>query len=152
MNMKKKILIIGLIALSLFVSNILVKEVFIANTPKIYKNLGQRLTGKFNSFIASLNPFVMKPSSVESNNQPVVTKSIHDVNKMADDTKDLSAFQAITKGVYGKETEGVTYTVIKQNEVEWLEYIFIVDGKEFKIKMPKGQTPPTQQMIEQIYK
>ena len=38
------------------------------------------------------------------------------------------------------------------NEIEYLEYTFNVKGKEIKVKVPKNQSPPSQEVIEDIYK
>ena len=53
-------------------------------------------------------------------------------------TDDLSTFKKISKGVYAKEENGKTVTVIKQNEMDMVEYSYVIDEKPISIRVPVG--------------
>ena len=53
-------------------------------------------------------------------------------------TDDLSSFTKISKGVYAKEENGRTVTVIKQNEMDMVQYSYVIDGKPVSIRVPVG--------------
>lgn len=65
---------------------------------------------------------------------------------------DKNLFTPISKGIYAQDLNKGTYILIKENEVEWIEYTFNIKGKKIKIKVPKGEPPPEEKLLEQIYK
>lgn len=61
------------------------------------------------------------------------------------------SFQQVSQGVYAKSKGNFSTTVVLDKAVEWKVYTFTVKGKQISIKVPKDDTPPTQEMVEQIY-
>lgn len=123
--------------LSFIVSSFLIKEVFLGESPVLRSNLLSHLSLK----LADL-------ARIESK------RLISLFKKPANLKQELkeAPFDMITKGVYGKAKGNYSYTEVRLNEIEWVEYTFDIKDKKIKIKFPKGQTPPTQQMVEEIYK
>jgi hypothetical protein len=72
--------------------------------------------------------------------------------------KVISFFQAIdnfgwlklASGIYAKTEGQKDYLKIKNEEVEWIEYTFVIKNQTIKIKVPKGELPPPQELIEKI--
>jgi len=114
-------------------SQLLTKEVFIANSPTIRPNLGPymatRLQNVFSNTSQSLALLFYKSPAEELKNLPLIP---------------------VAKGVYAKSNDKASYTEYRVNEVEWIEYTFTVKGKEIKISVPKGQDPPPQNILEDL--
>jgi hypothetical protein len=69
--------------------------------------------------------------------------------KLNNEVKDKS-LKVISKGVYAKTGNNGTVYEINLNEKEYYEHVYIVNGKEIKIRIPKGEEAPTQQQIDEI--
>jgi hypothetical protein len=139
--MKTKIFygkIVLVLVFSFLISKLLLNEIFIIQTPKIRPNLGYYLIAKVSNVLKvgtkTLISFFIKEKTPETD----------------DMLKDVP-LRPIVKGVYGKSRGNYSYTLIKTNEIEWVEYTFNIHGKTMKLKVPKGQNPPSQKMLEQIY-
>ena len=111
----------------------LIQKIFLAGTPRIrpnaFSNLALEIKNNTHSLIAL---FIKQPSPEE------ILKDV--------------PLKTISKGVYGKTRGNYSYTLIKINEIEWKEYTFNINGKEIKIKFPKDQQPPSQELMEALYK
>lgn len=134
----------AIMLVSFFLASFLNEEVFVNNSPKVRNNLPEHLAGRGQEFIASL-PFIGTGGS----------KTSSQIAKQAEETvngslKDIP-FSQVAKGVSAKENDELKYTIIKDNEVEWIEYTFMVKGKEVKIKVRAGAEPPPKERIEQLY-
>jgi len=130
------------IFLSIIFSNFLIKNVFIANSPKIRPNLVYYLAQKF--FSKDLSNKISKRNNVnnvKSQNKVLIFSQINKNN-----------FIPINKGVYASDLKKGNYLLIKENEVEWVIYTFTINGKEIKIKVPKGEPTPHQKVLEVLYK
>ena len=116
-----------------FLSSFLIQKIFLAGTPRIrpnaFSNLALEIKNNTHSLIAL---FIKQPSTEE------ILKDV--------------PLKTISKGVYGKTKENYSYTLIKIHEIEWKEYTFNINGKEIKIKFPKDQQPPSQELMEALYK
>jgi hypothetical protein len=116
-----------------FLSSFLIQKIFLAATPRIrpnaFSNLALEIKNNTHSLIAL---FIKQPSPEE------VLKDV--------------PLKTISKGVYGKTRGNYSYTLIKIHEIEWKEYTFNINGKEIKIKFPKDQQPPSQELMEALYK
>jgi len=62
------------------------------------------------------------------------------------------SYKKITNGVYARETATSSTKEYRMNEITWVERKYIVNGKEIIIKIAKGDTAPSQMIMEQIYK
>jgi len=117
--MKRYKIILSLI-LALIIASIASKTVFIANTPKINKELIARLVNT-------------RPKNVSTT--------------FSSSTKGSS--NKIAPGVYAKEEGNVTVFEFKEDEIEWVEYVFTLkDGRTIKVEVPKGQEPPPKEIFE----
>lgn len=133
-TMNKKIFyskILGALILTYFFSQFLSKEVFLGYSPRIRPFLGRYLIARakeiyFTKFSFFANLFYQKPA----------------------DKLEHIPFKEVAKGIYAKSEGNVTHTLIKENEVEWVEYNYIIKGKKIKIKVPKGQKPLPKEFYE----
>lgn len=136
------------IIVSFFLTSILSKTVFYANTPRINKmfiasiiNLPNKLINNASNFIASLKP---NNSSNQTNTnqarikQPVNnTRSISLVQSI--EQIPITTMTKIGKGVYAKEDKANNVYYLKLTEdTEWDEKEYIVNGEKVTIKFPKG--------------
>jgi hypothetical protein len=109
-------------------------EVFVANSPQVRPHLGTYMANQVKSAIGD---------------SKVGLASLF--NLLPEQKLKNLPLDSIAKGVYAKSNQTNSYTLIKDNEVEWREYTFIIKGKEVKIKVPQGQQPPPQELLEKIY-
>jgi hypothetical protein len=116
-----------------FLSSFLIQKIFLAGTPRIRPNAFSNLALEIKNNTYSLIALFIK--------QPSTEEILKDV-----------PLKTISKGVYGKTKENYSYTLIKINEIEWKEYTFNINGKEINIKVPKDQQPPSQKLVEALYK
>lgn len=123
--------------LTYLITNFLIKEVFLANGLKVRPNLLSYLSTRVSDLIR-----------IESNRFISLFKKSPDIKE---ELKDVP-FHMVTKGIYGKSRGNYSYTEVRLNETEWIEYTFNIKGIEIKIKVPKGQNPPNQKMLEEISK
>lgn len=55
-----------------------------------------------------------------------------------------------SEGVYTKSNEEASYTFINSDEVPWTKYTYYIRGETKEIYVSEGQTPPSQDMVEEI--
>ena len=124
-NIKILLALIIAFGLSLFS----VKNVFIANSPKIRNDLGY----KINYFAQNIlqNNFLTKRN-----------------NNISEEEKNI---QKIAAGVYAQTISGVSVKQYRLNEIEWVEHIYIVNGKEIKLKIAKGDEVLSQETVEHLF-
>lgn len=138
--MKKRLIIIFILISAFFIANFSSKNIFIANTPKINKQfiaqLGQIFQNRSrqNKEHLAVNP---NPAPISANTTNTLSKAI---------------LKKISSGVYAGEYNKTKVFVYKENEIEWIEYTFNVNGKAIKIRVPKGQQPPSQKDVDFIFK
>ncbi|GEM_PF-2704113 len=122
------------LVLSFLVSSVAIKEVFVANSPKIREDLPSYLAFRITDLFEQKTAIAKK----QLQETPPPQQQLQSVS-----------FQVLFKGVSAKSNTTTTYTVIKEGEVEWVEYTFhLNDGREIKIKVPKGEKPPNPRDIE----
>lgn len=132
--------IILVLILSFFLSSLLIENVYIGYTPVIRKNLSNELIAKINAIFKNKNKI-----------QNIIPEKNLNLSFYEKINKNL--FTPISKGVYAQPLEkGGEYILIKNEEIDWVEYTIVIKGKELKIKVPKGEKPPDQKMLERIYK
>ncbi|MCA9371959.1 hypothetical protein KC726_03600 [Candidatus Woesebacteria bacterium] len=112
-----RIKIVLAIFVSFFVSSVVVKDVFIASSSTLNPSWKQNL-------VARINPLHW----VQQYQFAQITKELEKV-----------PLQNISQGVYGRETQNASETVIKLGEVDFIEYPIEVDGKTVYVKVPKDQ-------------
>jgi len=124
--MAKKLLFFSKITVALVFSLCIVRlfstELFVENTPEVRTDIASRAQGRVMALIGSNVKEKLK-------DKPLVP---------------------LTKGIYAKENNEVRYTEMKLDEIEMVEYVFNVNGKEIKIHVPKGQNPPPKYVLEKL--
>lgn len=161
----KYLKIVLLLGAAFMVSDFSIKNVFLANSPRINPNAGQNMMTKINStwskatsLVAFKNVNIFKFGNNSDNfSQPInnqASVTFQKTNSLPQDIKDaLSApLQRVSQGVYAGERNNIQVYEIKSNEIEYLVYTFTINGKETKIKVPKDQEPPSQKQMETLYK
>lgn len=152
-------------AVSFLASGFSVDNIFLADSPKINPYFGQNMMAKATGLLdktKNLMAFRMTSPNFlntvntgnKNNSQP--SALTNQANTLAFTKKIDNALQAplskMSQGVYAGERDGIRVYEIKTDEIDYLEYTFTVNGKEIKIKVPKDQTPPSQQTMEALYK
>lgn len=155
------------LVLALLTSELLVKEVFLGYTPKVRPDLAdvmvQKTLGLVNidnylalfrrkedTQIANVPPATNRPPSFipSIQTQPTTAPQIQIVTPQPPQQTIINELaqaplRQIVKGVYAKETEDATVTVIEENEIEWQTINYQrADGSVEQIEIPKGVAPP----------
>ncbi len=154
-------LIVSMVA-SFLISQILINEVFIAKSSRIRPRLDQYLFSKVSNgakTIASLgsaftikNPFNWKTSQtsmpIQTGNQ---SGQFFDQINPNDSPKNLLKdipLNNVAKGIYRKENAHVNYLLIKEKDVDWINYELESNGKKISVQMPRGDEQPTQGLFD----
>ena len=166
----KRFIKLGIVLLiSYLVTDYSIRNLFLAQSPKLNPFFVSNLMAKVNnffekktSFLAFKKPNLTQPSNLKQ--QPtqsiVAQKPSFDPFQIVN-TNDLpqnvieainTPLQKISTGVYAGEKNDIKVIEIRTGEIEYLEYTFNIKGKEIKIKVPKDQEPPSQEVIEALYK
>lgn len=130
----------GILGISLLISSFMSSEVFFVNSPDIRPQLIARWLQKTKATVARLNPLNFdkklqpgeKPSEVLKDEKPLL----------------------LMKGVYAKSAPNMTSTEFNVNEIDWVEYSFVLPGeagapdRNIKIRVPKGQAPPSPEVLK----
>lgn len=140
-----KILIV--LVLGLGVVKILVPEIFLANTPRIKPNIDKYIVFRVNKSLENGSSFIARIFNWKS--EPSQEQLAQTVQTAEELLKDIP-FKQMTKGVYAKSNNNISYTMVRDNEIDWVEYSFDIKGKQVKIKVPKGEQPPPQEALESL--
>lgn len=183
--MKRYLKLILILGAAFILSDFSVKNVFLAQSPRLnpffIKNIMTKVNGfwaKTGIFVAWLNPFSRESfqsvdnlsnqgsSIIETNFndriQPTLSSSKVTVNKTPTISKGVSKevhqilksvpLKKISQGVYAGERNNIKVYEIRMDEIEYFEYTFNVNEKEIKINVPKEQEPPSQDLVEKIFR
>ncbi|MFA6016816.1 MAG: hypothetical protein WC744_01885 [Patescibacteria group bacterium] len=145
------------------ISSFSIENLFLAKSPKINPYFGQNMmakaTGLLNktknlvAFRINLPNFSNTGGTINNNQPSALTnqESALTLTKKIDNALQ-TPLSKISQGVYAGERDGIRVYEIRTGEIDYLEYTFTVNGKEIKIKVPKDQSPPSQQTMEALYK
>lgn len=140
------------LVLAYSVSNFSIKNLFLADSPKIRPNLDQYFLAKINNtkenILAKLDFGSMFP---KFNLEPA---SNFVANQNREETVNFlkSTLKPVTKGVSAAEKDGYSYTEFKLDEIEWAQITYTLsDGKQITIQYPKGTNPPPKGIYENQY-
>ncbi len=122
--------------ISLFLSNFFIKNFFLANSPKIRPNLIKYLAENFFDVFNKKNELKQK---------------IYSENDLIYNKINYKNFIPLQRGVYATDLNNGNYILVKNNEINWVEYIFNIKGNQIKVKVPINDTPPSQEIIEKLY-
>lgn len=138
-NKLKLILVILSLGLAFFASGFFARELFLGYSPHINPKFLSGIKNKVENGLAMFKKQDNAPEDTQIE-QPVALQP-----------SSAPIFHEILRGVEAAETPEGTIVNINPEEIEWIEYVFIVNGEEVKIKVPKGETPPNQEEVESIY-
>lgn len=150
-NYKKIFLLLFALGIAYFVSSFSIKNVFLANSPKIRPNLGGYFLAKINNtkekILAKLNfNFNLFPSFNIPGSDRIATNQ-QNRQEIANALK--SSLKPITKGVSAASKDGYHYFEFTLNEIEWVEITYTLkNGEIVKIRYPKGTNPPPKEIYE----
>lgn len=127
--MKKYLKILFLLGIAYLVSYFSIKNIFLAESPII-------------------NPLFVQNMMVGN-----ISQSINQASVTTQNIKDAlnAPLKKVRQGVYAGEKNKIKVYEIRMDELEYLEYTFNVNGKEIRIKVPKGQEPPSQDVMNSLY-
>lgn len=142
--------IVLILIISFIITGFFKNNVFIANTPKINSNFPKNLIAKTESLFFKTknllaNLFINKKES-ELAGLKIPSQFQKTYNEM-----EKIPFKLVANGVYAKAKDNLIVTEIRINEVEWVEYSLNINGKQVRIKVPKGESPPPQTAVEKLY-
>ncbi len=72
----------------------------------------------------------------------------HDVFSWA---KPKNEYKKIYQGVYAITSNQYSGIEVRESEVEWIPYTYVVNGNEIKLRVPKGMSPPSQKEMDLVY-
>lgn len=148
----KKIKIILVLVLSFLTVQYLQKDLFLANTPRLRLPIQTYLASKIGDLfvkikeIASLFPTLPKEFAKKASTYQLSQQTLDNIKKAS-----LKPLNRIAAGTYAATEGNATVIEFKENEVEWIEYTYNLNGKEIKIRVPKGQAVPSQETVEKFY-
>lgn len=153
---KKYLIAFLALILSFYISIFFIKNVFLANSPKIRPNLGSYYLVKIKNSFNKVSNFIASKSfsninlNLNQNNQSSINQQ-NTISKSRDLLmEELSKnLKPITKGVNAASKDGYNYYEFKLNEIEWVmvEYT-LKNGEIIKIRYPKGTNPPPKEIYE----
>ena len=159
---KKYLKIFLLLGAAFIISDFSIKNVFLAKSPKFNPFFTQNIIAKVsNIWTKTTNFFAFRsifPSSNDQINQANFNqKPTNQTFTLKEAPKDIiealnTPLTKVSQGVYAGEKNNIRVYEIRTNEIEYLEYTFNINGKEVKIKVPKDQQPPSQEVVEALYK
>ena len=135
-----KIKIFLVLLFSFLFSSFLIKNVFIANSPKIRPYLGDYFAFKIKDLFKNFPNLAFYRSS-----------SNYDRNNTIEKLKKKPLIP-IGKGVYARTDNKNALIEINLEGVEFVEYTFNINGNQVKVKVPKGEMIPNQKVLEALYK
>lgn len=130
---------------SFFISHFIIKEIFIANSPKIRPNLARYFLAKINNFKDNLMAKLNLGISFD-NQQKIAYKQ--EINEQVMKTLQQS-LKPVTKGISAATIPGYSYNIYKINEIEWAQITYTLkNGKNITIEYPKATNPPPKEIFE----
>lgn len=140
---KLKLLIILLV--SFFLSSFLNKEFFFANSPKLKMPPHQYFVYKIKEMIY-FSKYGKIAKEIKNKSTQMSQRTIENMQKVA-----YEPMKKIAPGTYAQQRENVVKITFREDEIEWVEYSYRVNGKEVKVKVPRGGKKPTQKEVEEFF-
>ncbi|MDO8497870.1 MAG: hypothetical protein Q7S61_04995 [bacterium] len=125
------------------IADISTKELFVAGTPKLRDDTGERLAMAFQGLTTG--------SFIAKKNDAAKVGVAGSVSASAEQELKDTPFTQLVKGVYAKENSHLSYTVIKENEIVWREYRIFIKGKMVKVKVPEQEEALSQNALEKLH-
>jgi hypothetical protein len=157
-----------LLGAAYIISYFSINNIFLAESPMINPFFAQNMMAKVNNFWTKTTNFIAfkknfpvnTNNNSSSNNYPTQAPSsssqtfTFSLNNLPKDVTDaLSApLTKVSQGVYAGEKNDIKIYEIRTGEIEYIPYTYNINGTEKKINVPKGQEPPSQEVVEALYK
>lgn len=149
-NYKNLIKIFLVLVFVYLISIFLIKDIFMAYSPKIRPNLGSYFLAKINktkkNILAKLNfNFNLFPSfNIPSSNNIASNQNQEEIVNFL-----KSSLKPISKGVSAATKGNYSYTQFRLNEIEWVQISYTLkNGRVINIEYPKGTNPPPREIYE----
>jgi len=132
-----------ILIISFFVSYFLDNNFFIAHSP-YFRNPINNIARKIDEMIYIAKFGEKGRKLIEASRFPAAStlKNMREV-----------VYQPIIKvsnGVYAQRKGNVVKVIIKNEEIEWVEYKYTLkNGRTIKVRVPKGQEPPPKEIYEE---
>jgi len=132
-------------------SSFSIKNVFLANSPRVRPNLDQYLLAKINNtkdnILAKFN-FNFLPS-FNWPNPPNIALNTSSQNRDEVINFLKNNLKPITKGVNAAKKDNYIYTEFTMSEIEWIQITYTLkNGQTMTIEYPKGTSPPPKEIYE----
>lgn len=151
--------IVVVLIIAYLISDTSVKNVFLGQSPKIDPLLVSKLAVKVNNFWSRSTNFIASiklfpGSTTPPTKSPTAGQQENNFAFTGNQIEEIlqAPLKKVSSGVYAGEKNNVQVYEVRSNEIDYLEYTFTVNGKEIKIKVPKDQQPPSQDVVEALYK
>lgn len=127
--------IFGAIGISLTLSILISNLIFPSGSPRVRPHLISYVGSKLSYTLKNIMP---KLNFNQNNPQQSSQKEIVSIKKALESIP----LHTVAKGVYAKSNADYSYTLIKENEIDWTEVVMTQNGKIIKIRIPKGEKKP----------
>jgi len=137
-------MIFGLV-LSFFIASFLKNELFVGDTAYFKMPPYQYLVYKIKTGLY-LAKYGQKAKEIMNKSYTPSALTLKNMQEVA-----FQPLIKVSQGIYAQNKGNVLRITLKEEEIEWVEYRFKIDGKERIIKVPKDQKPLTQEEAEKIF-
>lgn len=122
------------LVVSLLIANVAIKDIFLANTPRVSPNWHNNVLVKFANLL----------------NVPTTFFAGLFRGKTLDEELKNVPYHPVARGVYAKQLENKSLKFYKESEVEWLTYTFVHNGKTYTIRYAAGENPPNEELLKEL--
>lgn len=150
-NLKRKIKTILVLALAFAVSQVIGRTVFVADSPLIRRNLVQYIATNISLLMSRVDLSFLSFNFLKGSSQNNV--AVQPTANQQNNEQNIPLKQ-ISKGIYAAEdNQGKIIKIeYRLNEIDWVKYTFIVNGKQVTLIMPKNEPTPKMDVLKKIYK
>jgi uncharacterized membrane-anchored protein YhcB (DUF1043 family) len=139
---RKRVKIVLALIAAFLVMSTLTGSVFVNNTFQVNQNFITQIKNKLENGKEKVSVFFAKVFNKQSN-IPVSDERLQKLYA-------LTATKLVP-GVYARKDSSYEVIDLVDSEVNWIQYTFVVNGKEIVINIPEGQSPPPQEVIDRMY-
>lgn len=149
----KYLKIVLLLGTVFVISDFSIKNVFLENSPRLNPFIAQNMMEKINEFGSKTTSLIASKGNI-FNFLGATKSSFGLIKDLPQKTLAVmnTPLKQVRQGVYAGEMDNIQVYKIRSNEIDYLFYTFTINGKEVKIKVPKGVEPPSQEVVEALYK
>lgn len=135
-----KVKIITILLISFIISSFIKKEFFLGSSPFLKQPLNHYFANKVKWAIYLFKYGSQNETLTSKELSPSTLKNLQEVI--------YEPLNKLSPGIYAQTKGNVMNVVLKENEIEWIEYRIKIDGEEKVLKIPKGMELPPKEQIE----